>query len=166
MLEVQKVYSSHLLLPLPEGRSWYPKQDFSLCQIQSPPHHLDNRLCNLLTTSHWPPEALEVSPLCLQMESVYSTLWRWQVTLLVRWCMGGSQSWTEVITLIVNSAERQEKPRISKERGGSSQHSQIPSTLVGEAYPWPYDYICSSKPKPGREQVWVISHDHIYINSK
>lgn len=33
-----------------------------------------------------------------------------------------SQSWAEVITLIVNSAERQEKPRMSKERGGSSQH--------------------------------------------
>lgn len=48
---------------------------------------------------------------------------------------------------------RQEKARISKERGGSSQHSQIPSTPVGEAYLWPDDYTCSSKLKPGRAQV-------------
>lgn len=164
MLEVQRMHSSHLLLPSPEVRSCYPKLDFSSCQIQSPPHHLGNRLCNPLTTSHWPPVAScgpwRLSPVleCLH----FTVLAAHSLCGVVHW---GSQSWTEVITLIVNScnsAERQEKPRISKERRGWSQHSPIPSTPVGEAYPWPYDHLYSSKLKLDRAQAWVISCGHLY----
>lgn len=97
-------------------------------------------------------------------------VFKWKVSAPC-YCAGSSLSlWDstwgslkEVIALIVNScnsAESHEKPKISKERGGWTQHSQIPSTLVGETYPGLLDYVCTSKLKPGRAQVWVISCGH------
>lgn len=134
MVGVQRTFSSQLLLPSSEvRRSWYPKEDLSFCQAQAPPHHRSTRPCNSLTTSHWPPLAHEDSPLCLQRESVYSTLSCWQHALLSVWYIGVLSEVDRCHhqrALIVQSriccvsigAESQEKPRISKEKGGWNQH--------------------------------------------
>lgn len=144
MLQVQKIYSSHRLLPSPEVRIWYPRQDFIFCQIQSPPHPSPGQqLVQPSDHIHWPPVAHEASPHCLQMESVCSTLLCW----LSSWGVHGGLSELDR-SHHPNCQQlpecRQEKEGISKERGGLSQHSQIPSTLLGEAYPCLYDYTCSS----------------------
>lgn len=83
MLEVQKIHCSHLLLPSPEVRSWYPKQDFSFCQIQSPPHYLGNRLCCVTLSPHligilWPMKPLHC-------------FFKWKVSA-PHYCVGSSLS--------------------------------------------------------------------------
>lgn len=137
MLEVQRIYSSQLLLPLSEVRSWYPKQDFNFCQIQSPPYYLDNRLCNPLTTSHWLPVAHEASPLCLQMESVCSTLLCWQLSLSVRQYMGVSQR-----SHCPNCQQLQQRrePRKAKDKQGEGRMDSAQSNSFntsGRNLSWP-----------------------------
>lgn len=115
------------------GEAANPNQNLSFYQAQAPPYRLSTRQCNCLTTFHWHPVAHEVSPLCPQMESVCSTLSCWQHDLLSVWHMGVLSEVDRCQhqrALIVNSsicsvsvgAESQEKLRISKERGGWSQH--------------------------------------------